>query len=147
MPRFISEKSKQIIKDSAELITSKDKYITQKMYTILFTKYPHIKEFFSNAPKDQYMRLAEILSVYAVNIDKIDRLKPALLVIAKKHVEVHIQPSQYPMIGMVLMQAIEETLEDKATPELMDAWREAYQFLAEILIEMEKELYEKIEKK
>jgi len=141
----LSKNSIEIIKATAEYITSRDTDITQAMYKILFSKYPNVQILFANAPKNQYMRLAEILSAYAVNIEKIDRLKPALLVIAKKHVEVGIKPVHYPMIGMVLMQAIEETLQAKATIEFMDAWREAFQVIANILIEMERELYEKEE--
>jgi len=137
----LSLQSITIIKSTAELVTSNDIKITKRMYEILFSKYPHVKNLFKNAPEDQYMKLAEILSVYAVNIDKIDRLKPALEVIAKAHVEAKIQPAHYPMIGMVLLQAMEETLGEKATLEFMDAWREAYQVIGNILINMEKALY------
>ena len=137
----ISLESILIIKDSAHLITSNDTLITQRMYKILFSKYPHVKEIFKNAPEDQYMRLAEILSAYAVNIDKIDRLRPALEVIAKIHTRVNIKEAHYPMIGIVLMQAIEDILGDKANIEFMDAWREAFQLIASILISMEKKIY------
>ena len=137
----LSSSSINIIKNSAQLITSNDIEITTKMYKILFEKYPNVRSLFRDAPEDQYMRLAEILSAYAVNIEKIERLKPALMVIAKKHVLVGIQIAHYPMIGMVLMMAIEDVLKEQATVEFMDAWREAYQMIASILIEMEKELY------
>ncbi len=145
MQTSLSKNSIEIIKSTAEYITSRDTDITQAMYKILFSKYPNVQILFANAPKNQYMRLAEILSAYAVNIEKIDRLRPALFVIAKRHVEVGIKPVHYPMIGMVLMQAIEETLQNQATIEFMDAWREAFQVIANILIEMERELYEKEE--
>jgi len=141
----LSPQSIQIIKNSAELITLNDTKITQKMYKILFSKYPHVKKLFAAAPEDQYMRLAEIISAYAVNIEKIDRLRPALMVIANVHTRVNIKPAHYPMIGMVLMQAFEDVLKEEATVEFMDAWREAYQVIAGILTEMEKELYKEKE--
>jgi len=137
----LSPKAISIVKSSAELITLNDVKITTRMYEILFTKYPKVKPLFKDAPQDQYMKLAEIISAYAVNIDIIEKLKPALLVIAKKHVRLNIQPAQYPMIGMVLMQAMEEVLGEKATPDFMDAWRESYKYIADVLIEMEKKLY------
>jgi len=137
----LSSQSINIIKNSAELITSNDTKITSRMYEILFLKYPHVQTLFKNAPADQYMRLAEILSAYAVNIDKLERLKPALMVIASTHVGVGIKAAHYPMIGMVLMQAIEDVLGEKATLMFMDAWREAYQIVASTLIKLEEEIY------
>ena len=112
------------------------------MFEILFSKYPHIENLFADMQEDQYMKLAEILSAYAINIEKIEKLRPALLVIAQKHVDLNIDPVHYPMIGMVLMQAMEETLGKEASIEFMDAWREAYQVIGNILIDMEKALYE-----
>ena len=142
MKTTLSLESINIIKSTAELVTSNDTKITKRMYEILFSKYPHVKKIFANAPEDQYMRLAEIISAYAVNIDKIERLKPALQVIAKIHVSSEIKSGHYPMIGMVLMQAMEETLGERASVAFMDAWREAYQVISKILIEMEKGLYQ-----
>ncbi len=141
MRKQLSLRAIQIVKSSAELITLNDTKITTRMYEILFSKYPKVKIIFKDAPQDQYMKLAEIISAYAVNIDILEKLEPALMVIAKAHVRLNIQPAQYPMIGMVLMQAMEEVLGEKATPEFMDAWREAYKSISYVLIEMEKELY------
>lgn len=138
----LSPQSISIIKSTAELVTANDSKITKRMFEILFSKYPHIENLFADMQEDQYMKLAEILSAYAINIEKIEKLRPALLVIAQKHVDLNIDPVHYPMIGMVLMQAMEETLGKEASIEFMDAWREAYQVIGNILIDMEKALYE-----
>jgi len=137
----LSQNSIDIIKNSAELITANDIAITQRMYELLFIKYPNLQELFKNAPDNQYMKLAEALSAYAINIEKLDVLKPALAVIARVHVKVNIKPSHYPVIGMVLMQAIEDILGERASIELIDAWREAYKHISFVLIEIEKEMY------
>ena len=142
MNNTLSQKSIDIIKNSAELITANDIAITQKMYHLLFSKYPNLEELFKNAPDNQYMKLAEALSAYAVNIEKLDVLRPALALIARTHVKVDIKPSHYPIIGIVLMQAIEETLGERASIELIDAWREAYKHISGVLINIEKEMYE-----
>jgi len=138
---ILSPQSISIIKSTAELVTANDIKISKRMYEILFSKYPHVKDLFKNSPEAQYMKLAEILSLYAVNIDKIERLKPALDVIANVHVNADIKPAHYAMIGMVLMDSMEEILGDKATLEFMDAWREAYQVIGNILMNLEKALY------
>lgn len=142
MHRRLSQKSIDIIKSSGELITLNDTKISKRMYEILFSKYPETKKLFKNTPEERYMKLAEILSIYAVNIDKLNKLGPALEVIASSHTNALVQSGNYPMVGIVLMQAIEDVLGEKASIEFMDAWREAFKILAGILINLEKNIYE-----
>ena len=94
MEQELSQKTIHILKESAELITANDKKITSRIYEILSTRYPHIKELFKDAPQGQFIKLTEALSMFVINIDKLDRLIPAFEVIAKKHVELKIQPQQ-----------------------------------------------------
>jgi len=58
------------------------------------------------------------------------------------HVDVNILPKHYPWVGESLLAAIKEVLGDAATPEVLDAWEEAYGFLANVFIAREKELYD-----
>ena len=145
MTTELSSKTIQIINDTADIIVGKAPEITTKMYELLFLKYPQIKKLFENQPDNQFMVLAEALSLFAVNIKKLDKLKPALEVIAISHVEVNVKAGHYPMIGMVLLEAMEDVLKEKATVDFMDAWREAYQYLANVLIDMEAKMYKEIE--
>jgi len=137
----LSKETINIIKNSAHLVTVHANEITTEMYTLLFSKHPNIKHFFENAPKNQYMILAEALSSFAMNIDNLQLFKPVLKSIARTHTRVKIKPVHYPLLGMILMDAMEKTLGDKATVEFLDAWREAYKFLSITLIDMEKEIY------
>ena len=143
MRASLSNESVDIIKKSASLITQNDTKITLKMYDILFEKYPQLEKFFDNAPKDQYMKLAQAVSAYAVNIDKIDMFVPALRVIAIAHVREGIKPVHYPLVGRAFIEALEETLGESASLELIDAWREAFLHISDILISLEEELYKK----
>lgn len=78
MNNSLSKQTIAIIKNSAELITQNDVEISIKMYERLFSKYPELQKLFEDRTPQQYMRLAETLSAYAINIDRIDRLRPAL---------------------------------------------------------------------
>lgn len=116
--------------------------ITEKMYDILFDKYPETKGLFSGAPQDQPKVLAAAVSAYAMNIDNLDELGDAVGKMASTHVRTNVKPEHYPMVGESLLAAMSEVLGDAATPEILDAWGEAYFFLGDILIAKEKELYE-----
>nr|WP_199316856.1 globin domain-containing protein [Chroococcidiopsis sp. [FACHB-1243]] len=61
--------------------------------------------------------------------------------IAHRHVETRILPEQYPLIGEKLLQAMKDVLQDAATDEVIAAWAEAYNALANIFIQKENAIY------
>ena len=145
---MLSDHTKAMIKSTAPVLQKHGKEITARMYQIAFTERPEYKRFFENTwmkhPLDggpQPARLAEAVCAYAQNIDNLDALKGPLEHIAHKHTNTRVIAEQYPVIGACLLQAIKDILGDAATSEVMTAWGEAYNFLADVLIKREKEIY------
>jgi nitric oxide dioxygenase len=62
-------------------------------------------------------------------------------VIAHKHCSLGIQRDQYPIVGKHLLLAVKDILGDAATDEVINAWADAYSFLAEVCIQREVEIY------
>jgi len=65
-------------------------------------------------------------------------LSGAIERIAEKHVASNVVAEHYDIVGEQLIGALKEVLGAAATPEIVTAWTEAYQFLANIFIEVEK---------
>ncbi|MDQ7067097.1 MAG: globin domain-containing protein [Sulfurimonas sp.] len=114
MEESISQKTINIINETADLIVANDRKITSKMYEIVFTKYPDLEKLFEGISQEQYKKLAQLISMYAVNIERIESLLPALKEISLVHVAKMVSPVQYPKIGMALIQAMEEVLGSKS---------------------------------
>ncbi len=132
-----------IVKSTAPAIREKGEEITTRMYEILFTKYPETKEMFKNAPPEQYRILANAIIAYSSNVDNLGALDKAIEKMVNKHVETNVQPEHYPMVGDALLTAIKEVL--NPDEEVLKAWEEAYNFLAEILIKEEQKAYKELE--
>jgi nitric oxide dioxygenase len=60
---------------------------------------------------------------------------------AQRHVETSVKPEHYPAVAEALLPAIRDVLGDAATDEVLDAWGQAYWFLADVLIGRENTLY------
>ena len=88
-------------------------------------------------------KLAAAVSAYAANIDNLSVLTNSLEKMASTHVNANVKSEHYPLVGIALLTAIKDVLGDAATDEIVEAWKEAYFFLADILIKIEKELYAK----
>lgn len=69
-------------------------------------------------------------------------LAPVIELICHKHVSLNIQTPDYDTVGENLLHSISEVLNISMDDELIRAWAEAYQQLADIFIATEKQLYE-----
>ena len=137
----LSQKTVQIVKATAVPVAANAEAITTRMYEILFQTHPETKEFFKDADPDQHKKLAGAVSAYAANIDNLGVLSAAVEKMAATHVKVKVLPEHYPLVGVALLSAVKDILGDAATDEVLEAYKEAYFFLADILIAREKELY------
>ncbi len=137
----LSQNTIAIVKATAAPIAINAEAITTRMYEILFANYPETEMLFQNASSDQHKKLAGAVAAYAANIDNLAVLSKAVENMAQKHVKTMVKPEHYPMVGVSLLEAVKDVLGDAATDTVIEAWEEAYFFLADILIAREKELY------
>ena len=136
-----------IVKATVPALQAHGADITAKMYERLFRD-EHIRSLFNHANQangQQINALAGAIVAYASNIDNLGALLPAVERIAQKHVGFHILPEHYPFVATALLGAIEDVLGEAATEEILQAWGQAYWFLAGILQNRESALREAIE--
>ena len=144
MSKPLSPETMALVKATAPALQQHGVEITTRMYQRLFVD-PEIKALFDMAAHEsgaQPKRLAAAILAFAQNVDKLDVLKPAIERIAARHVETHIKPEHYPAVANALLPAIRDILGEAATDEILNAWWEAYWFLADILINREAQLYQ-----
>jgi len=142
---MLTDSQLQIVKSTVPVLQQHGEAITQRFYTILFEENPALKNVFNmaNQAKGQQPRaLASAVIAYAANIDQLQNLGPAVLRIAHKHASLDVKAEHYPIVGATLLKAIGEVLGDAITPEIVDAWAAAYGQLAEIMIGVEKGMYD-----
>ncbi|WDZ79344.1 NO-inducible flavohemoprotein (plasmid) [Ensifer adhaerens] len=147
MPKPLSAETIQIVKASAPALAAHGTDITKSMYARLFRD-DHIRELFNHANQgesgSQVNALAAAILAYARNIDNLAALGPVVERIAHKHIGYHILPDHYPFVAKALLAAIADVLGSAATPQILNAWGEAYWFLADILSEREAEIRDEL---
>ena len=132
------------VKATVPVLQQYGEQITRHFYSIMFRDYPAVKAYFNQshqAAGTQPRALANAVLAYAAHIDRLEALKNALPVIVQKHAALDIRPEHYPIVGSCLLQAIKEVLGAAATDDIINAWAEAYQQLADILIAAEEAVY------
>ncbi|CAF2673639.1 unnamed protein product [Rotaria sp. Silwood2] len=143
----ITEDQKKIIKSTASILKENGKEITSIFYKHLFEAHPELLNLFNQTNQKtgtQSFALANIIYFAAENIDRLEVLMPDIYTIAHKHRALTVQSEHYPIVGKYMLQAISKFLDDKATPEILDAWSAAYTVIADIFIDIEKKLYDEL---
>lgn len=132
-----------IIKSTAPALQQHGVAISTRMYERLFVD-PEIKALFDEAAHtsgEQPRRLAAAILAFANNVDRLEVINDAVNKICARHVATHIKAEHYPAVAEALLPAIRDVLGEAATDEILDAWGQAYWYLANIMIEREKTLY------
>jgi len=141
---MLSDQTRDIIKQTIPILRENGEALTRHFYQRMFTHDPQVKAYFNPAHQKagtQQQALAAAILAYAEHIDDPSALGDAIDLIAHKHVSLGIQPEHYPIVGKHLLGSIKELLGDAATDEVIEAWGEAYNLLAEVCIQREAELY------
>lgn len=142
---MLSAEARPYIEASVPVLREHGVTITRTFYKNMFEEHPELTNLFNmgnQANGAQQQSLAAAVFAYAANIDNPDALGPVVSRIVHKHASVGITAQHYPIVGRHLLGAIQQTLGEAATPELLSAWGEAYGMLADSFIAEEKKLYE-----
>jgi hemoglobin-like flavoprotein len=139
----LSPETIAVVKSTVPVMQQHGVAITTRMYERLFAD-PEMKALFDDAAQksgEQPKRLAAAILAFASNVDNLDVLAPAIERIATRHVATHIRPEHYPAVANALLPAIKDVLGTAADERVLNAWGEAYWFLADVLKGRENSLY------
>ncbi|KRB85749.1 hypothetical protein ASE00_02960 [Sphingomonas sp. Root710] len=146
MTKPLSAETIAIVKSTAPALQQHGVAITSRMYERLFVD-PEIKKLFDMAAQEsgeQPKRLAGAILAFSKNVDNLGALTQAVERMTTRHVETGVKPEHYPAVAAALLPAIKDVLGDAVNDQVLEAWGEAYWFLADILIGVEKAKYEAV---
>jgi nitric oxide dioxygenase len=142
---MLTEQHIQRIKSTIPLLENAGPALTKHFYARMFLHQPDLKNIFNMSNQDngrQEVALFEAIAAYAKNIENVAVLQSAVERIAQKHTSLNIQPEHYEIVGHHLIEPLRELAGDVFNSDVEDAWTKAYQFLAQIFIDREAELYQ-----
>lgn len=145
---MLSPQTIEIIKSTVPVLEQHGKTITTVFYKNMFREHPELLNIFNHANQSQGRQqsaLANTVYAAAVHIDNLETIIPAVIQIGHKHRSLGVEREHYPIVGYHLLGAIKEVLGDAATPEIITAWGEAYEVIADAFIGVEKQMYAQAE--
>lgn len=134
--KALSAETIAVVKATRPVLADHGLAIAQRLYERLFEEYPVVETLFSGAAPGQAERLAGAILGYCDSIEDLDPLVPVVQAIGVKHVAAGVAADHYVIVGDTLLAAMVDVLGELDTA-VIDAWAEAYNYLAAIFIEVE----------
>jgi nitric oxide dioxygenase len=143
----LTKEQKEIVKSTAPILKEHGKEITSIFYKHLFQDHPELLNLFNQTNQKigtQPLSLANTVYFAAENIENLGVLMPQIQHIAHKHRALTVQPEHYPIVGKYLLFAVDEFLGGTGNSDILTAWSAAYDIIASVFIDLEKQLYNEL---
>ncbi|SFP75388.1 NO-inducible flavohemoprotein [Salibacterium halotolerans] len=142
---LLKESTMETVKATVPVLRERGPEITEHFYKRMFEQHPELLHIFNQtnqASGRQPKALAGTVLAAAENIDQLETILPVVREIAHKHRSLQVKPEHYPIVGENLLAAMKEVLGKAATDDIMAAWEEAYNVIADVFISVEKGMYQ-----
>lgn len=120
-----------LLKQTFEMVVPQKEAFAHSFYQRLFDCYPQTLQLFANTNmKRQEGALVATLAVVIAGAERGDNLAPILQALGKKHTGYGAEAAHYPLVGEVLLETLREYLGSNFTPEVQEAWTQAYDLIS-----------------
>ncbi|MEP6573645.1 MAG: globin family protein [Gemmatimonadota bacterium] len=123
-----------LVKKSWLLIEQHGRQTSTVFYARLFEIAPESRQLFAMVDMTtQGQKLMLMLTMIVEWLDDPDQLVPTLAALARRHVGYGVRGAHYDLVGDALLWSFEQVLGSSFTPEMRQAWAEAYLLIVSIM--------------
>ncbi|UCE89524.1 MAG: hemin receptor [Pseudomonadota bacterium] len=107
--------------------------VAEMFYTRLFELDPSVMPMFKVGMQEQGAKLVRMIDATVAGLERFDNLAPVVEDLGRRHVSYGTLPEHYDTVGVALLWTLEQGLGREFTPEVRDAWAQAYTALADTM--------------
>lgn len=109
--------------------------VAADFYARLFAGSPGLRHMFPHDMTAQRQKLMLTLTAIVSDLDKLDRLVPRVIELARRHVGYGARDEHYAAVGAALIEALRHALGARFTGEVEAAWGAAYALLSGAMVQ------------
>ena len=132
-------KQAEIVQKTFDKVRPISETAADLFYKRLFELNPSFKSLFKGDMKTQGKMLMQMLDFAVEGIDQPDTILPTIQDLGKRHVGYGVKEEYYDTVGEALLWTLEQGLGSDFTPEVKEAWAEAYKLLSGVMINAARE--------
>jgi Hemoglobin-like flavoprotein len=122
-----------LVQQTFEKIRPISEVVAKLFYNRLFELAPSLKSLFKGDMKTQGRMLVQMLDYAVSGLNKPDSIIPVIQDLGRRHVGYGAKEEYYKTVGEALLWTLEQGLGKDFTPDVKDAWAEAYKLLSDTM--------------
>ena len=122
-----------LVQQSFEKAAGLGEKVAEIFYAELFAIDPSLRKMFKGNMKEQHRKLLSALALVIRSLHAPEKIIGAAQKLAVKHLDYGVIPVHYTYVGNALLRTLKKGLGPEFTPELRDAWVEAFRTLANVM--------------
>jgi hemoglobin-like flavoprotein len=120
----------ELVQNSLNKIAPELESVAMAFYDRVFELHPFLRPMFRGPREDQARKVAHVLTFVVQGLSHPQRILGAVEELGRRHLLYGTKPEHYAAFGAALLWTLQSRLGDAFTPELREAWADAYQFLS-----------------
>jgi hemoglobin-like flavoprotein len=124
-----------LVQASFEKVAPLGDKVPQIFYDELFTLDPSLRPMFQSDMTEQRKMVLTALTMVVRSLHKPEAIAEPVKALGKRHVTYGVKPAHFATVGSALLNTLQKGLGNEFTPELRQAWVEAYVTLSGMMKE------------
>jgi hemoglobin-like flavoprotein len=129
----MNERQVRLVQQSFEKAAALGEKVAEIFYAELFAIDPSLRAMFKGDMKEQHKKLLSALALVVRSLHTPEKIIGPVQKLAVKHLDYGVEPIHYTYVGNALLRTLKKGLGSEFTPELCDAWVEAFRTLANVM--------------
>ena len=125
----------ELVQASFEKVRPIADQAAETFYQQLFEIAPHYRHLFKNNMRKQGAMLMSTLGLAVGSLNNLEAILPAVQSLGRRHAGYGVTAEDYQPVAEAFLWTLDYYLGEAFTPELKEAWVEAYTILADAMIE------------
>jgi hemoglobin-like flavoprotein len=125
----------ELVQRSFEKAAKLGDKVAEIFYSELFAIDPSLRKMFKGDMPAQRQKLLSALTLVVRSLHNPEKILNPVKQLAVKHLDYGVEPVHYTYVGNALLRTLKKGLGADFTPELCDAWVEAFRMLAKVMKE------------
>lgn len=119
-----------LVKNSWGKVTPNAAEVASIFYGKLFEIAPQTKKMFNADMDSQGLKLVMTIGTVVRSLEHLEPILPSVQKLAVNHIKYGVEAEHYDLVGQALLDTLATGLGDEFTPDVKDAWAQAYGVLS-----------------
>ena len=128
----LTNQQKQLVQQTFGSVADESLTISRKFYDRFFEREPMARAMFQPDMSLQQQKFFQMIGMLIAALNDESQLTSMLHDLGKLHARYGVTQEQFNLGEEILLGAFGESLEDRFTPDVKDAWQAAYRFIVQL---------------